>query len=81
MVPFCFLQWPLMLRLHVIMTFPPQQERDQKSMQSHREFVCLGSRDLYVSTRSAHAEVQFAEMYVVCTVGLSHTGTLRRTPK
>lgn len=77
----CFLQWPLMLSLHVIMTFPPQQERDQKSMRSHREFVCLGSRDLYISTRSAHAEVQFAEMYVVCTAGLSHTGTLRRTPK
>lgn len=77
----CFLQWPLMLSLHVIMTFPPQQERDQKSKRSHGEFVCLGSCDLYVNTRSAHAKVQFAEMYVVCIVGLSHIGTLRRSPK
>lgn len=77
----CFLQWPLMLSLHVIMTFPPQQERDQKSKQSHAEFVCLGSCDLYVNTHSAHAKVQFAEMYVVCSAGLSHIGTLRRTPK
>lgn len=77
----CFLQWSLMLRLHVIMTFPPQQERDQKSEWSHREFVCLGSRDLCVITRSAHAKVQFAGICVVCTAGLSHVRTLWRTPK
>lgn len=77
----CFLQWPLMLSLHVIMTFPPRWERDQKSKWSHREFVCLGSCDPYVNTRSAHAKVQFAEMCAACTKGLSLTGTLRRTPK
>lgn len=70
-----------MLSLHVIMTFPPQWERDQKSQRSHREFVCLGSCEPHVSARSAHAKVQFAELCAVCTEGLSHPGTLRRTPK
>lgn len=70
-----------MLSLHVIMTFPPQWERDQKSKRSHREFVCLGSCDPYANICSACAKVQFAEMCAVCTEGLSHTGTLRRTPK
>lgn len=54
---------------------------DQKSKRSPREFVCLGSCDPYVNTRPARAKVQFAEMCAVCTEGLSHSGTLWRSPK
>jgi len=60
--------------------FSPSRKRPQIQVITQR--ICVScSCGLYINTCSAQAKVQFVKMYVVCTAGLSHSGTCLRTLK